>query len=101
MWRIDRIDGAPEQLRTDVLRFDWYLDRHRIVYTRLHEGELELRAANLSTGEDRLLYQGPHTEMILAPDGSAVALVKSSSHFDQQLFLQRLTPPDACKLRSG
>jgi Tol biopolymer transport system component len=76
-----------------VLRFDWYLDRNRIVYTRLHEGELELRAANLTTGEDRLLYAGSHTEMIVAPDGSAVALVKSTSHFDQQLFLLRLEQP--------
>ena len=76
-----------------VLRFDWYLDRNRIVYTRLHEGELELRAANLTTGEDRLLYAGSHTEMIVAPDGSAVALVKSTSHFDQQLFLLRLERP--------
>ena len=93
LWQIDRKSGAVEELRAGVLRFDWYLDRNRIVYTRLHEGELELRAANLTTGEDRLLYAGPHTEMIVAPDGSAVALVKSASHFDQQLFLLRLERP--------
>jgi serine/threonine protein kinase len=93
LWQVDRDSGAVEQLRAGVLRFDWYLDRNRIVYTRLHEGELELRAANLTTGEDRLLYAGAHTEMIVAPDGSAVALVKSNSHFDQQLFLLRLERP--------
>jgi serine/threonine protein kinase len=94
LWTIDRQDGANRKLlRSGVLRFDWYLDRHRIVYTTLAEGELELRTANLETGEDSLLYAGPHTEMILSHDGSAVALVQSASHFDQALFLLKLEVP--------
>ncbi len=63
-----RRDAEP--VRSGVLRFDWYLDRHRIVYTTLTESGMELRAANLETDEDRLLYAGPHTEMILSPDGT-------------------------------
>jgi Tol biopolymer transport system component len=31
--------------------------------------------------------------MVLAPDGTAIALVKSESHFDQGLFQLRLEPP--------
>jgi Tol biopolymer transport system component len=94
LWTIDRHDSANRKLvRSGVLRFDWYLGRHRIVYSTLTESKLELRAANLETGEESLLYAGPHTEMILSPDGSAIALVQSASHFDQGLFLLRLEVP--------
>ena len=69
------------------------LDRNRIIYTALTGNVLELRAANLKTNEDRLLYSGPHTEMIVAPDGTAVAIVQAASHFDQHLFRLELEPP--------
>jgi len=94
LWMIDRQDGVNgEPVHPGVLRFDWYLDRHRIVYTTMTETGEELRAANLETGEECLLYTGPHTEMILSPDGSAVALVQSASHFDQGLFVLKLEVP--------
>jgi len=94
LWMMDRAGGTDAKLvRRGVERFDWYLDRNRIVYTTLTEEGLELRAANLETNEERLLYTGPHTEMILAPDGTAIALVKSESHFNQALFRLRLQPP--------
>jgi Tol biopolymer transport system component len=96
LWTIDRHDGANRKpVRPAVLRFDWYLDGNRIIYSTLTEDGLELRAANLETNEERLLYAGPHTEMIVAPDGTAIALVKSESHFDQGLFRLRLEPPAA------
>jgi len=94
LWMIDRLGGTnAKPVRPGVERFDWYLDRNRIVYTTLTGDGLELRAANLETGEEQLLYAGPHTEMILAPDGSAIALVRSASHFDQGLFLLKLEVP--------
>lgn len=94
LWLVDRVgDTGPRLLRDGVERFDWYMDRNRIVYTILTENGVELRAANLETGEERLLYAGPQTEMILAADGAAIALVKSESHFNQGLFLLRLEPP--------
>jgi Tol biopolymer transport system component len=94
LWTIDRFGGAnAKPLRSGVERFDWYRDRNRIVYTTLAEDGLELRAANLETNEERLLYAGPHSEMILAPDGTALALVKAESHFNQNLFRLRLEPP--------
>jgi len=94
LWMVDRLGGANAMpVHPGVSRFDWYLDRHRIVYTTLTDSGLELRAANLETGEDSLLYSGPHTEMILAPDGSAIALVQSASHFDQGLHLLNLEVP--------
>jgi serine/threonine protein kinase/Tol biopolymer transport system component len=94
LWSIDRHGGAdPALVRAGVERFDWYLDRHRIVYTVLTDVGQELRAADLRSGEERLLYRGAHSEMVLAPDGTAIALVKSESHFDQGLYRLRLEPP--------
>ena len=94
LWMVDRLGGGGAvPVRPGVLRFDWYLDRHRIVYTTMARDGLELRAANLVTGEETLLYEGPHTEMIVSPDGSAVALVQSASHFDQGLFRLKLDVP--------
>ena len=38
LWMIDRLGGEPGQpVRSGVLRFDWYLDRNRIVYTTATE----------------------------------------------------------------
>ena len=94
LWTIDRSGGANKKpVLAGVLRFDWYLDGNRVIYSTMAEGGLELRAANLETKEERLLYAGPHTEMILAADGTAIALVKSESHFNQALFRLRLEPP--------
>ena len=94
LWTIDRSDGANKKpVLAGVLRFDWYLDGNRVIYSTMAEGGLELRAANLETKEERLLYAGPHTEMNLAPDGTAIALVNSESHFNQALFRLRLEPP--------
>jgi len=94
LWMIDRNgDSKAKSVLPGVLRFDWYLDRNRIVYSTLAGDRMGLRAANLQTGEEVLLYTGPHTEMILAADGSSLALVKSASHFDQALFLLKLEVP--------
>jgi len=105
LWLVDRDDGeSARPLFPGVERFDWYLDRSRIVYTTLTEDGVELRAANLETNEDRLLYSGPHSEMILAPDGTAIALVKSESHFNQALFRLQLelpTTPDGLPTAVG
>jgi Tol biopolymer transport system component/tRNA A-37 threonylcarbamoyl transferase component Bud32 len=87
LWLVDREGGEARRLRGDVLRFDWFRDRHRIVYSTQAEDGMELRAADLRNGKDVLLHAGPHTEMILRTDGTAVAMVKSASHFDQHLFL--------------
>jgi Tol biopolymer transport system component len=95
LWVVDA-DGTDDRLLAKgVWRFDWYgEDGERVVYTSLTRDRLELRARSLETGQDVLLYDGAHTEMILSPDGSAVAFVRSASHFDQQLFLLELTGPD-------
>jgi len=94
LWMIDRHgDTQAKSVLAGVLRFDWYLDRHRIVYTTMVGNRMELRAANLRTGEETLLHTGPHTEMILARDGRSLALVKSASHFDQGLYLLNLEVP--------
>jgi len=95
LWAVDADGGNDRLLASGIWRFDWYGgDGKRIVYTSLTGDRLELRARNLETGQDVLLYDGAHTEMNLASDGVAVAFVKSASHFDQQLFSLELTGPD-------
>ena len=37
----------------------------------------------------------PHTEISVAPDGSAVTFCSALSHYDMKLHLLRLEPPDA------
>jgi serine/threonine protein kinase len=94
LWTIDRHgSGDATLVRAGVERFDWYLDRNRIVYTTLTQEGQELRAANLRTGDEHLLYKGPHSEMVLAPDGTAIALVRSESHFNQSLYRLGLARP--------
>jgi Tol biopolymer transport system component len=46
LWLVDRDGGEARRLRGDVLRFDWYLDRHRIVYSPQTEDGMELRASS-------------------------------------------------------
>ncbi|MHC5066551.1 MAG: hypothetical protein ACYTG5_21555 [Planctomycetota bacterium] len=90
---IDR-DGENDRLvMSGVWRFAWYMDRSRILYTGMGADGMELRARNLETSIERTLHRGPHTEMIVSPKGDAVALVKSASHFNQQLYILQLEPP--------
>jgi len=94
LWMIDRHGPANQRLLHDgVLRFDWYKGRDRIVYSTIAEDGIELRAAKVGTDEFTVLWSGPHTEMILSPDGNTVGMVMSASHFNQSLYLLDLEPP--------
>lgn len=98
LWVIDpKKDNAPAQARLwDVLRFDWYLDSRRVVFTRPptdRRGPVEMVAADLETGDQTILLKGPSAELVTAPDGRAVLYCHAPSHFDMQFYLLRLTPP--------
>ena len=41
-----------------------------------------------------MLFEGPHVEINVARDGSAVSFCRSSSHYDMNLQALRLTAPD-------
>ncbi len=96
IWLVDP-DGSNRRLSTvrDAFSFGWYKDGERIMYTRRApdgSGLVELRAAHLRSGDDVLLRTGSLSEVAVSPDGSAVTLIESVSHFTMDLLLQRLSP---------
>ena len=67
-----------------VLRFDWYLDGRRVIYTRNKldgSGQIEMLAADLETGEEVTLLDANATELAVTADGTAVAYNSADSHF--------------------
>jgi Tol biopolymer transport system component len=96
LWVIDP-QGKNSQARLfGVLRFDWYLDSHRVVFTRQdpdRRGPVELVAANLETGEQAILLKGPSAELASAPGGRAILYCYAPSHFNMQFNVLRLMPP--------
>ena len=102
LWLIDPDGGNTRQ--TDiggVLRFDWYLDRHRVIYTRNTRdgsGRIEMITTDLRTGEEALLLEANATELSVAPDGSYVAYNSADGHFSMNRYLLPLTPATADQL---
>ena len=102
LWLIDP-DGSNTR-QTDiggVLRFDWYLDSHRIVYTRNTRdgsGRIEMITADLRTGEEVLLLEANATELSVAPHGSYVAYNSADGHFSMNRYLLPLTLATADQL---
>ena len=93
--RPDGSDPHPSTAR-GALSFGWYGDGQRVVYTRRAldgSGLVELLAAHLVTGEERLLRAGAIAEVAVSPDGSALTFIEAVSHFTMELQLLRLTPP--------
>jgi TolB protein len=96
LWLIDP-DGSDAR-QTDlsgVLRFDWYLDNQRVVYTRNTRdgsGRIEMIATDLQTGAEVLLLEGNATELSVSPDGSYVAYNSADGHFSMNRYLLPLTP---------
>lgn len=91
------LDGKAEPVASTegAVNFGWYLDRNRVVVTRIgNNGDRETVAMNLETGQRRLLQRGLHYELEIAADGSAFSYCDGISHANQNLFLLRLSPPD-------
>ena len=99
LWLIDP-DGRharPTQV-SGVLRFDWYLDSRRAIYTRNGaDGRIEIVATNLDTGEERLLLKANATELSVAPDGSSVAYNSADGHFSMNRYVLTLVRPTSAK----
>jgi len=78
-----------------VRTFDWYGDSRRIIYTRRSpNGSLELRAAHFVTGEDVPLLTTPAVEPDVRSDGRAVAFLRGDSHYNMNVYVLQLTPPE-------
>lgn len=77
-----------------VLRFDWYLDSHRAIYTRNGaDGRIEIVATNLDTGAESLLLKANATELSVAPDGNSVAYNSADGHFSMNRYVLPLVRP--------
>lgn len=80
-----------------VLRFDWYVDGRRVIYTRNKRdgsGQIEMIAANLTTGEEVLLLDTNATEIDVTADGDAVAYNSADAHFSMNRWILRLERPN-------
>ena len=76
------VEGWLDQIALGVLRFDWYVDSRRAIYTRNGtDGRIEIVATNLDTGEERVLLKTNATELSVAPDGTSVAYNSADGHF--------------------
>ena len=99
LWLInpDGRNARPTRV-SGVLRFDWYLDSRRAIYTRNGaDGRIEIIATNLDTGEERLLLKANATELSVAPDGSSVAYNSADGHFSMNRYVLTLVRPTSAK----
>jgi Tol biopolymer transport system component len=73
------------------LRFDWYLDSRRAIYTRNGaDGRIEMIATNLDTGEEAVLLKANATELSVAGDGESVAYNSADGHFSMNRYVLTL-----------
>ena len=105
LWTI-KPDGTEATRRlSDVETFDWYLDSTRVIYTRLAGlGAKEMLAANLRTGQEAVLLNTPHAELVVARDGGSVAYCLAQSHVAMDLYTLSLdvpSTPDALPVAVG
>ena len=99
LWLINPDGGNARPTKVSgVLRFDWYLDSRRAIYTRNGaDGRIEIVATNLDTGEEGLLLKANATELSVAPDGSSVAYNSADGHFSMNRYLLTLVRPTSSK----
>jgi Tol biopolymer transport system component len=80
-----------------VLRFDWYLDGRRVIYTRSKRdgsGRIEMIAADLETGQEVLLLDANATELDATADGKAVAYNSADGHLSMNRWVLPLERSD-------
>src|SRR6185369_5077996 len=99
LWLISPDGHSAHSTRVSgVLRFDWYLDSRRTIYTRKGaDGRIEMVATNLDTGEEGLLLKANATELSVAADGSSVAYNSADGHFSMNRYVLTLVRPANAK----
>ncbi|MFQ5724046.1 MAG: protein kinase, partial [Terriglobia bacterium] len=96
LWVIDPQGTNARPRLSGVLRFDWYRDSRHVVYTRLAPGEqegMQMQVVDLESGRQAALLEGPTAELIVSPDGRAVAYLDATSHYAMRPYSIRLAPP--------
>jgi len=105
LWLIDPDGSNARQTElSGILRFDWYMDSRRVIYTRNTldgSGRIEMIAADLQSGAEALLLEANATELSVAPNGSSVAYNSAEGHFSMNRYLLPLTPAAVDQLPSA
>ena len=95
LWGIAPDGSRPARKLLDkVAGFDWYMDSRRVVCTLDRGRGEELVVVDLETGESNTLWKGPHAEIDVAPDGSAVMFCRGLGHLNMGLATLALVPPE-------
>ena len=95
LWTVRPDGGDAHEVLENVYGFDWYLDSQHAVCMRqeLPGATMVLVAVDLETGRERVLFDKPHAEIDVAPDGRAVAFCAGPAHLGMKPFVLRLEPP--------
>jgi Tol biopolymer transport system component len=91
LWTVDETGKNARVVLVGAYSFDWWQDSRHVIYNDVSANEL--RVADLVTGEEAVLYQGPLTEVFVSPDGRSVAFCHAAGHFSADLYQLRLRPP--------
>jgi Tol biopolymer transport system component len=93
VWTVDPHGGNERLLLPRVFNFDW-LGPDRAVFSRQEApGEdMVMYAVDLDSLETHELYRGPHVELDVAPNGSAVAFCSGLGHLGMKPHVLALEP---------
>jgi Tol biopolymer transport system component len=96
LWLVNRDGSEPRKVLDGVDDYGFYRDAGHVVYTPEAEGvSAEMRVRNLESGDETVLFSGPHRELEVAPDGSGISYCSAASHFNMNLHVLWLTPPSS------
>ncbi len=94
LWTLSKDNKVAGPFFPGLREFEFYRDGRTVLYVR--EGKegsgLELRAADLESGADALLYKGWVSEVTVAPDGRRISFLLAESHLNLNLFTLDLVP---------
>lgn len=93
LWTVDSDGKKARAILVGAHSFDWWRDSRHVIYNRL--STQELRVADLETGEEAVLYQGPLTEIFVSADGRSVAFCQVAGHFSADIYRLRLELPES------
>ena len=95
LWTLARDGTVAGPLLPGLRELEFYRDGRTALYTR--EGKdgagLELRAADLESGADALLYRGWVREVTVDSGGRLASFLLAESHLNLNLYVLALAPP--------
>ena len=82
LWTVGADGAGASNWIDDVYDFDWHPDGRHVICMRQSspKGGMMLLAIDPEGGREELLFEGPHMEIDVAPDGSAVAFCGGPAH---------------------